>query len=316
MFGYIVANVDDLDDAEKARYRAVYCGLCRTLKERGGQRSRVFLTYDLTFLAMLYNSLYEPAEDTGTFRCPFHPGGKQAYVATPYTGYAADLSIALAYHKCLDDWRDDRSVRARAYAAFIEKAYRGAWGRIPWQCAAIERAFDEMNHLEHAPDASPDAVGNRFGRLLGDVMAHGHGVWEDALFAMGNALGRFIYLMDAAVDFEDDKKSGSYNPLVAMGSTPEGARDALVHLIGSTVAAFERLPLEQDVHIMRSVLYDGVWNAFEVHYGEGNGKGKGKGASRRTANASADGVGAGCPADRAENAARAVADDTATDARD
>ncbi len=301
MFGYIVVNVDDLDEAERTRYRAVYCGLCRMLKERGGHRSRVCLTYDLTFLVMLYNSLYEPVEDRGTFRCPLHPGGKREYAISPYTGYATDLSIALAYHKCLDDWRDDHAVRARAYASLMEKAYRGAWGRIPWQCAAIERAFDEMNHLEHAADTSPDAVGNRFGRLLGDLMAHGHGVWEDALFAMGNALGRFIYLMDAAVDFEDDKKSGSYNPLVAMGSTPERARDPLVHLIGATVASFERLPLEQDVHIMRSVLYDGVWNAFEAHYGEGAGR-SGTRASRK--------------ARPTGKSAHPAADDPTTDAQD
>lgn len=274
MFGYVVANIDDLDDEEKARYRAVYCGLCRVLKERGGQRSRVCLTYDLTFLVMLYNSLYEPEEERGALRCPVHPATRQPFAISPYTGYAADLSIAFAYHKCLDDWHDDRSVRARGYAGLIGKAYRGVWGRIPWQCAAIERAFEEMRHLESAPDTPPDAVGTRFGALLGDLMAHGHDLWGGQLYAMGAALGQFIYLMDAAVDFEDDRKSGSYNPLVAMGSTPEGARDALVHLIGGTVAAFERLPLEQDVHIMRSVLYDGVWNAFEKHYGtQGNGKG-------------------------------------------
>lgn len=267
MFGYVVANIDDLDDEEKARYRAVYCGLCRVLKERGGQRSRVCLTYDLTFLVMLYNSLYEPEEDRGALRCPVHPASRQPYAISAYTGYAADLSIALAYHKCLDDWHDDRSARARGYAGLIKKAYRGVWGRIPWQCAAIERAFEEMRHFESAPDTPPDAVGMRFGALLGDLMAHGHDLWGAQLHAMGTALGQFIYLMDAAVDYEDDRKSGSYNPLVAMGSTPEGARDALVHLIGATVAAFERLPLEQDVHIMRSVLYDGVWNAFEKHYG-------------------------------------------------
>lgn len=267
MFGYVVANIDDLDEAERARYHAVYCGLCRALKERGGRRSRACLTYDLTFLALLYNSLYEPAEETGALRCPVHPAKPQPYATSPYTSYAADLSIALAYHKCVDDWRDEHSVPARAYASMLGRAYRGVRERVPWACAAIEAAVGEMGALEGDPATPPDAVGNRFGELLGDLVSRGRDPWGEPLFAMGSALGRFIYLMDAAVDFEKDRASGSYNPLVAMGATPDGARDALVHLIGSTVAAFERLPLVQDVHIMRSVLYDGVWNAFERRYG-------------------------------------------------
>ena len=44
MFGYIAANLHDLDEAEQQRYRAAYCGLCHALKERFGQASRFSLT--------------------------------------------------------------------------------------------------------------------------------------------------------------------------------------------------------------------------------------------------------------------------------
>ena len=47
MFGYLVANLEDASDQEKARYRAAYCGLCRTLGGRCGQRCRLALTYDM-----------------------------------------------------------------------------------------------------------------------------------------------------------------------------------------------------------------------------------------------------------------------------
>ena len=43
MFGYIVANIEDLSVEEKVRYREVYCGLCRTIGEQCGQPSRAAL---------------------------------------------------------------------------------------------------------------------------------------------------------------------------------------------------------------------------------------------------------------------------------
>ena len=62
MFGYLVANLEDASDQEKVRYRAAYCGLCRTLGGRCGQRCRLALTYDMAFLVLLHGSLYEPEE--------------------------------------------------------------------------------------------------------------------------------------------------------------------------------------------------------------------------------------------------------------
>ena len=49
MFGYVQANLNDLSPEEQARYRAAYCGLCRTLGKRYGWPARMGLTYDLTF---------------------------------------------------------------------------------------------------------------------------------------------------------------------------------------------------------------------------------------------------------------------------
>ena len=89
MFGYVVANIDDLDDEEKARYRAVYCGLCRVLKERGGQRSRVCLTYDLTFLVIRLDwgiGLHVPYDTgkKGYYNIPDFKDGMGVHLAIGY----------------------------------------------------------------------------------------------------------------------------------------------------------------------------------------------------------------------------------------
>ena len=53
MFGYVMPRMEDLTQEERERYHAAYCGVCRALGERFGQRCRVALTYDMTFLALL-----------------------------------------------------------------------------------------------------------------------------------------------------------------------------------------------------------------------------------------------------------------------
>ena len=119
MFGYVVPSWEGLDDAERERYHAAYCGLCRAIGQRCGQRCRVALTYDLVFFALLLGSLYEPEERAGEGRCVPHPVKPHGFVSTACIDYAADVTVALAYYKALDDWNDDRSVRARAFAGAL-----------------------------------------------------------------------------------------------------------------------------------------------------------------------------------------------------
>lgn len=74
MFGYLVAAPELMTEPQLGRYRAAYCGLCRSLRARHGQISGLTLTYDMTFLVLFLSSLYEPEETNrgGHMRCaPF-----------------------------------------------------------------------------------------------------------------------------------------------------------------------------------------------------------------------------------------------------
>ena len=73
MFGYLAADPSRLSPEELARYKACYCGLCRSLQERHGTLSRLTLNYDMTFLVLLLQSLYEPEEQRGDETCLIHP---------------------------------------------------------------------------------------------------------------------------------------------------------------------------------------------------------------------------------------------------
>lgn len=265
MFGFVVADAGALSEEEKERYRAVYCGLCLALRDRYGQLSRACLTYDLTFFVLLCNSLHEPAETQGASHCMMHPtpAAPRPWARSAWTDYAADLSVALAYHKVLDDVADDGDLKARAAERLLAGAYEQARTRIPEQCAEIERTMAVVRAIEQGGAADdPDAAAHEFGRMLGRLFARDQGFWTAAMEELGCGLGRFIYLMDAAVDFDDDAASGSYNPFVALGSDAEAVRATLALAAADAAAPYERLPLVQDAHLMDSILYSGVWAQF------------------------------------------------------
>ena len=44
--------------------------------------------------------------------------------------------------------------------------------------------------------------------------------------------------------------------------TRQGDSDLLSMLLGDRTAVFEQLPLEQDLHLMRNILYTGVWQKY------------------------------------------------------
>lgn len=270
MFGFVQANLSDLSQEEQIRYRAAYCGLCHTLGERHGFTSRLSLTYDLTFLTLLLSSLYEPRERSGDCRCVVHPCKKHHYMINECTEYAADMTVALTYHKCLDDWNDDKNLSRKCYASTLKKQYEKVKETWPEQCKTIEECLSELAVIEKEQSDDPDAASKCFGRLMEGLFLYRKDHWEEHLRKLGYGLGQYIYLADAAVDLERDKKSGNYNPLKGLSTSPLELRPTLQMVLGDASRAFEILPLVQDIHLLRNILYSGLW----IKYNRGTQKEK------------------------------------------
>lgn len=280
MFGYIRPYVADLAEEERIRYRAVYCGLCRALNEKYGLAGRIGLNYDMTFLILLLSSLYEPEEKVKEVICPPHPLKKHREIITEYTDYAADMTVALAYFKALDDWEDERKQSGRIYSGLLKKHYQAVKQRWPMQCRDIETCLSVIHEIEQIDQAQPEQAAEYSGRMLGSIFAVKNDYFQSQMGWLGHSLGKFIYMMDAAVDYDRDLKKGCFNPLPGMNVKPENARELLQQPLGQAAEAFEKLPCIQDAHIMRNILYSGVWQSYnemmqkktEQKAGEGRGQ--------------------------------------------
>ncbi|MGN0999558.1 MAG: DUF5685 family protein [Faecousia sp.] len=262
MFGLITADMKELTKEQQKRYSAVYCGICRQIRSRSSQLSRLGLSYDMAFLALLLMSLYEPEEVSGNQACSLHPIQRRAWVDNEYVGYAADMNVALAYYNAADDWEDDHKYSAKKMMEVFGKDYSAIKQRFPRQCEAIRQCIGKLSELEKSGCANPDEPANCFGALMGELLVYREDLWEPTLRQMGMALGRFIYLADAAQDFSRDKRKGKYNPYLAMGMEHADWQrwdEYLVLAMGRCTEEFEKLPLVQDKGLLDNILYSGVW---------------------------------------------------------
>ena len=267
MFGYITIAPGMLSKEQQDRYRAFYCGLCHTLGRRHGQLGRLTLSYDATFLYLLLTSLYEPDTTEGIARCLPHPFKPHAYIQNEIADYCADMNIALAYHKCLDDWQDDKSLVGRTEAAALHKAYARVHALYPEKCREIERCLKALRRLEMSGEESPDAGANLSARMLGVIYRWREDLWAGELGRIGEGLGRFVYLMDAYDDLDKDLRKKRYNPLSSYHEREdyeEFVRESLTMLIAECTDAFETLPLVQDMDILRNILYAGCWSRYQL----------------------------------------------------
>ena len=267
MFGYVTITADTLPKELRERYRAFYCGLCRTLRKQYGNLGRATLSYDATFLWLLLSSLYEPEEHNGAERCVLHPLKPHPYVDNDLAAYCADMNMALAYHKCLDNWLDEKSLASKAEAALLKPSYDKIAARYPEKCAALEESLADIRQAEKQQPPDPDRLANLSARMLGAVYRCREDEWADTLQHVGEALGRFIYLMDAYDDLPGDLKRKRFNPLKDMALREDYeafCKESLTLLIAECTQEFETLPLLQDAEILRNILYAGCWTRYNV----------------------------------------------------
>ena len=264
MFGFVTANIEELNTLEKDRYHAVYCGICRSIRMECSSAARLGLQYDMAFLALLLMSLYEPEETAGNRPCSLHPIKPRKWVDNEIIRYCAHMNVTLSYYNALDDYNDEGHISAKLISNVFSKNLETTKTRYPTQCAAIESCIRQLRQLETENCSNPDLPAGCFGQLLGELFVYQEDLWATTLRQMGDALGRYIYLADAAMDFRRDQKKKQYNPFLAMdtGDAPEKWEQYLVLTMGRCTDYFERLPLVQDKKILDNILYSGVWVTY------------------------------------------------------
>lgn len=269
MFGYVTIDKPELKVKEFYRYKSYYCGLCRTLKEEYGFRGRMTLSYDMAFLVLFLTSLYETPTKELQSHCPLHPVKKIPMLQNEISEYGAKMNILLVYFKCEDDWKDDKSLKGIAGMHLFRKKAKELCKEYKRQAQVIQKQLKILAVYEEKQEETLDLAAGAFGKLMAELFVYKEDMWEQELRNFGFYLGKFIYIMDAYDDLEEDLKTGSYNPLKAVKKNSKDDNDyentvqqILVMMMAEATAAFEKLPLLWDSEILRNILYSGVWAKY------------------------------------------------------
>lgn len=278
MLGYVTADKPELKMREFEVYSGYYCGICKSISRRYGQLPRMVLSYDAAFLALLLGGLY-PDEDTPKREhCIVHPLKKKTIVENRAIDYAADVMLILAWFKMLDDAHDEGKQSAKAAVKMLKRIYRKLEQARPELCRRIEENLKVLTGLEEAKCSNLDQAAETFAKIMEAIFEEGplpDGFREkEVLKRIGYHLGKWIYLMDAVDDIEDNIESGAYNPLLYRfeyrkgeqnfrGRIMETCRFNLFHYLGEMGKAVDLLSLKKNRGIIENIVYKGLLRQTE-----------------------------------------------------
>ena len=267
MFGYVRINKMDLTFREFDYYKGYYCGLCKYLKENHGEVSRLSLNYDITFLIVILTALYKLDSDITYERCIANPLKKKMRIVNEITEYAASMNILLSYYKLEDNLYDDNGIKDKLAYELYKGKLKKAYGKYPQKAEYIKQQLGNLRELEKQESKSIDKVSNTFGNLMGEIFVYKKDEYEQNLRNIGFNLGKYIYILDAYEDLEEDNKKGRYNPFIDYIDKKEELKNKVDRLIsmslGMATKNIEQLKLEFNKSIIDNIIYSGVYLRYK-----------------------------------------------------
>lgn len=289
LFGYVFPYKEELKIKEYNVFKGYYCGLCKVLGKEFNQLVRLGLNYDLTFLALLLSSLNDERDVVRAEGCITNPIKKKPIVQSNiYLQYSAHMGIVLAYFKLLDDWKDEKSVKALlALLAYllpvrkVKKAYNKKFN-------SIKKYLDQLSSLENNRCRVIDESAHTFAKLMGELAVPPFIEDESkkrVLTWLGYNLGRWIYILDAFNDIERDIKNNNYNPIILQYEyneneniedfktrVKEPIEFSLIYTLENIAKSFELLDIKYNKGLLENIIYIGTRHKMDMIMGKGGAK--------------------------------------------
>ena len=266
MFGYVRINKMDLTFREYEHYKAYYCGLCKYLKRNHTELSRMTINYDITFQIVLLSSIYQPSAQVFHEKCIVDPVKKKKHIINEITEYAASMNILLAYYKLEDDVNDEGDIKSRLVRRAYRKSFKTAYDKYPQKADFIKACLGELRSLEEDQSTSIDQTSNCFARLLEEIFDYKDDEYRDRLRKVGFNIGKYIYIMDAYEDLDQDLEKGRYNPFSSYKDDREGLKVKVDKLIGMTLARLEEAILNLDIKVNKSIIDNIIYSGVYLRY--------------------------------------------------
>lgn len=279
MFGYVMPCKMELKIRDYEKFKAYYCGLCLSLKNNFGNVSRFALNYDMTFLGVLLDSLDKNKNSYINSGCIAHPIGKRLKIVdNKAIDYAAFCNTSLMYFKLLDDYEDNNSLHSKLLSLTIKKFVKTSDINLKPLIDYMENKLNDLYTLEKSLKSfSIDEISDKFADLTGFIISYYYKEEEfkETLYNLGYNLGRWIYIIDAYDDLQEDMKKKKFNAINKAFNEENLPYEEFVNLIrervelnlilsaDSCLRALDNLPLAKNEELLYNILQLGLMEKME-----------------------------------------------------
>ncbi len=207
MFGYLSPDKPYLYMKDDTLYKALYCGICKSIGKVCGQRARFTLTYDIAFLSALAHNILGKDVEIKKSRCVAHAIRRRP-IAKPddVSKMLGAVNVILAYYKLKDDVLDESKGNLKSI--IFKKGYKKAKKKYPKIDLIVKDCYSNLLKLEKENSESIDIVADCFAVMLKDISSE---VFLDKTNEntkqLMYAVGKWIYLIDALDDYDKDIKN-------------------------------------------------------------------------------------------------------------
>ena len=213
MFGYISPDRPYLFIKDETLYKALYCGVCKSIGAECGQMARSALTYDMAFMSALLHNIRGDDVKIVRRRCAVHPIRRRPMTETDdVTRLLACVNTVLAYYKLTDDKADGDKRGALRF--LYNKGYKRALKKYPNVVDIVSEQMRAQAELEKQSctsiDMACEPTAQKMRQLSAEVLGEHSNEHTEGL---SYAIGKWVYLIDALDDYDKDVKKGRYNVL-------------------------------------------------------------------------------------------------------
>lgn len=217
MFGYVTPVKSELRQQDYVLYRAFYCGICAAIGRGYGSLPRFTTTYDITFFSLLVHDALNQDVAFSEERCVGNPFKKKVMIKdNPLLLRLCAANVVLSYYKLCDDVIDGGGGKKRIARAALRKSYIKASEALPAVDTVVKMRYSQLREMEKAGETSIDRVADCFASLLKELAAVVmDDKADDNILSLCYNIGKFVYLIDALDDIDEDFAKGNYNPFLA-----------------------------------------------------------------------------------------------------
>lgn len=222
MFGYLRPYKEELKVKELRKYKKSYCAVCYGLRKKFGFIYSSVLNYEIVFLYIFLESVCRVEDkEQIKIRCSINPLRKiDISINKDLIEYVSFINYYLMLVKLKDNYNDEHLKIYKVFTYFFErnKKYKNEVIKYKELVERISKQYDILYRLENSKKYQFDECSKTMGKILHAIVAfylEKSTVIGDKkyILELSSNLGKWIYLIDAYDDFEDDYDKGRYNPL-------------------------------------------------------------------------------------------------------